>query len=289
MVATAGGERPRIVAAIDGGGLSAEVLLTAKMVAPLFRAEVGALHVFETTDDAVQARQRAAEAGVPLQVFEGQVVTTLASQCANPGVAGVVIGASAGRGAARALGHHALGLITATQRPVVVVPDGAETPSRLRRALLPLDAPLATQEALSDTVVLAVAADVDLIALHVWGYRDVPMFDDHPPHEWLDWSRDFISHNWPASVPRPGLQRRIGVPAEEIVAAVAETGADLLVLGWSQDLSLGRARVVRTALLESRRPVLLLPVRSHDAPREPELAGQPRREAQAAVVSAGIH
>ena len=288
MVATALEKRPQIVAAIDGGGLSARVLLTAKVVAPLFHAEVGALHVFETHDVALQARQRAAEAGVGLQISEGPVRTALASRCASPDVAAVVIGASAGRGATRALGHRALGLITATQRPVVVVPDGAEVPSGLRRALLPLDASLATPAALRETAELAVAADVDLIALHVLGYRGVPVFNDHPPHDWLMWSQDFISQHWPTSVPRPEVQRRVGAPAEEIVAAVAETGADLLVLSWSQDLSLGRARVVRTALLESRRPVLLLPVRSHDEDQELELAGQPRRESQAAAASTGV-
>jgi Universal stress protein family len=288
MVATAPEKRPQIVAAIDGGGLSAGVLLTAKVIAPLFHAEVGALHVFETHDDALQAGRRAVEAGLPLQISEGPVLTALASRCASPEVAAVVIGASAGRGATRALGHRALGLITATQRPVVVVPDGAKVPSRLRRALLPLDASLATQEALCETGVLAAAADVDLIALHVWGYRDVPMFNDHPPHEWLTWSQDFMRQHWPPSMPRPGLQRRVGVPAEEIVAAVAETGVDLLVLSWSQDLSLGRARVVRAALLKSCRPVLLVPVRSRDEDQELELAGQPRRESLAAAASAGV-
>jgi nucleotide-binding universal stress UspA family protein len=286
MVVTATRERPRIVAAIDGGGLSAGVLLTAKVVAPLFCADVAAVHVFETVDDAVRARRRAAEAGVPLQVFEGPVLSTLAAQCATADVAAIVIGASAGRGATRALGHRALGLITATQRPVVVLPEGAEAPPRLHRALLPLDASPQSQEALTEAAELARAQQVDLLAMHVHAYHDIPMFSDQPQHEVPAWSTEFLRRYWPGSGPHPQLRVRVGVPADEIVAAVMDAQADLLILGWSQDLSPGRARVVRLALLESRRPVLLLPVRSHEAAPEPELAGRPRRESRAAVVSA---
>jgi nucleotide-binding universal stress UspA family protein len=288
MVTTAREERPRIVAAIDGGGLSADVLLTAKVMAPLFHAEVGALHVVEAGEDLVQARRRAAEARVPLQVLEGPVLSTLAARCAAHDVAAVVIGASAGRGAARALGHRALGLITATQRPVVVVPAGADVPLSLRRALLPLDASAQTQQALIEAVELARAQEVDVLAMHVHTYHDIPMFSDQPQHEVPAWSAEFLRRYWPGSGPHPQLRLHVGVPADEIVAAVMDAEADLLILGWSQDLSLGRARVVRTALLESRRPVLLLPVRANEAAPELELAGRPRQGSTATAVSAGV-
>jgi hypothetical protein len=288
MVTTARKERRRIVAAIDGGGLSAGVLLTAKVIAPLFHAEVGALHVFEAGEDVERARRRAVEARVPLQILEGPVLSTLAAQCAAHDVAAVVIGASAGRGAPRALGHRALGLITATQRPVVVVPEGADVPLSLRRALLPLDASPLTQQALIEAAELARAQQVDLLAMHVYTPHDIPMFSDQPQHEVPAWSAEFLRRYWPGSGPHPQLRLRVGVPADEIVAAVMDAKADLLILGWSQDLSLGRARVVRTALLESRRPVLLLPVRGHEAAPEVELAGRPRRGRAAIAVSAGV-
>jgi nucleotide-binding universal stress UspA family protein len=49
-----------------------------------------------------------------------------------------------------------------------------------------------------------------------------------------------------------------GVPAEEIVAAAEAHHADLVVLGWSQRLSAGRAPTVRRALVEGSVPVMLL-------------------------------
>ena len=274
MNAISGRAKRTIVAAIDGGSLSSRVLVTATGVAPLFAADVLALHVLERPDEAAMARQKAAAAGIVLQVGEGPVLATLIARCAAADVAAAVIGASAGRSGERALGHRALGLITATCRPVIVVPDGADALTQVHRLLLPLDAPLATQEALFDTVAVALAADIDIIALHVWGIRDVPMFNDQPHHEWRGWSQDFMRRYWPASMPHPKLQRRVGVPAEQIVAAMAETGADLLVLGWRQDLSPGRARVVSAALLTSRKPVLLVPVEPIRTVDDRTLVGQ---------------
>jgi Universal stress protein family len=279
-------ERPRIVAAIDGARLSAGVLLTAKVVAPLFLADVRALHVVETGDDLVQARRTAAEAGMPLQVCEGPVLSTLVAQCAASGVVAVVIGASAGRGSARALGRRALGLITATQRPVFVVPEGADVPHHLRRALLPLDASPQTQEALIEAAGLATAQQVDLLAMHVHAYHDIPMFNDQPQHEVPAWSAEFLRRYWPGPGPHPQLRLRVGVPEDEILAALAASEADLLILAWGQDLSPGRAHVVRTALLESRRPVLLLPVRSVEAARE--LRGHGHPASRPTAVSGGV-
>jgi nucleotide-binding universal stress UspA family protein len=166
------------------------------------------------------------------------------------------------------------------------VPDGAEEVTQVHRVLLPLDAPLATQEALYDTVLLALAADVELLALHIWAPRDVPMFNDQPHHEWRAWSQDFMRRCWPGSMVRPELQRRVGAPAEEIVAAVADTRADLLVLAWSQDLSPGRARVVRAALRTSSKPVLLLPAEPPGMVDDRTLVGQPHREIALATVAA---
>jgi nucleotide-binding universal stress UspA family protein len=62
------------------------------------------------------------------------------------------------------------------------------------------------------------------------------------------------------------LLRRLGVPADDVVAVARETHADLIVLAWSQDLAPGRARVVSETLAHSDVPVLLLPVDQATAP-----------------------
>jgi K+-sensing histidine kinase KdpD len=276
--------RRRIVAAIDGAGLSSRVLATAAAAAPMFDASVEAVHVVETGPVAACARQRAAEAGTALQVLTGPVLATLVAFVTSAEVAVIVAGASSGLRADRPVGRHALALIAAAQRPMIVVPVGAEVRPALHRMLVPLDASSMTGEAVHDAFELARAIDVEFIALHVHAYDALPKFTDQPQHEVPAWSHEFLRRYYPGSIPFPRLLHRVGVPADEIISAVDETGVDLLVLAWGRDLSPGRSQVVGRALRESRAPVLLLPVRPRDAAVDDlELPGLARRKAAAAV------
>jgi nucleotide-binding universal stress UspA family protein len=269
-----------IVAAIDGGDLSSRILATAVAMAPVFGASIEAVHVLETDRGAARARQSAAEAGIPLHVLTGRVLETLLARATQPDVALIIAGSSMGSPTDQALGRHARALIVAACRPMIIVPSGAEVHSAVHRMLIPLDASSMTAAALQEAVELATAADVDLVALHVHAYHTLPMFNDQPQHEVPAWSSEFLRRYWPGSAPFPTLQHRVGVPASEIVRAVDETGADLLVLAWSQNLSPGRARVVERALRECRLPVLLLPDRDRTATvGGVELRGHPRLEA----------
>jgi hypothetical protein len=54
--------------------------------------------------------------------------------------------------------------------------------------------------------------------------------------------------------------RRLGIPAADVVAIARETGADLIVLAWSQYLNPGRAQVVSETLAHSDIAVLLCPL-----------------------------
>ncbi len=276
--------RRRIVAAIDGARLSSRVLATAAAAAAMFDASVEAVHVVETGPKAARARQSAAAAGVAFQELGGPVLPSLVSYVTSPDVVVVVAGASTGRSADRPLGRHALALIAAAQRPMMIVPVGATVETRLHRVLIPLDASSQTREALKDVVELVRTAGVDVIALHVHPYHALPMFTDQPQHEVPAWSDEFLRRYWPDSTPLPRLHHRVGVPADEIARAVRETGADLLVLAWNKDLSPGRARIVARALRESTTPVLLLPVRSRlIAINGRDLAGVSQRKATAEV------
>ncbi len=99
--------------------------------------------------------------------------------------------------------------------------------------------------------------------LHVHSSATVPAFSDHDPYATLAWEREFLSRYVPRD--RVTLLRRLGVPADDVVAVARETGPDLIVLAWSQDLTPGRARVVSETLAHTDIPVLLLPVRDDGA------------------------
>ena len=79
----------------------------------------------------------------------------------------------------------------------------------------------------------------------------MPAFADHEPHATAAWEREFLSRHIAVQHDHVSLQRRLGVPGEDIVAVARENAADLIVLAWSQDLSPGRARVVSRKLAQS--------------------------------------
>ena len=57
------------------------------------------------------------------------------------------------------------------------------------------------------------------------------------------------------------MRPRIGRSGQLIPQTAADRECDLIALGWSQELSPGRAPVIRETLERSSRPVLLVPVR----------------------------
>ena len=79
------------------------------------------------------------------------------------------------------------------------------------------------------------------------------------PHASQAWEREFLARYVATPHERVTLVRRLGVPADDVVAVAHETAAELLVLAWGQDLNPGRARVVSETLAHSDVPVLLIP------------------------------
>jgi nucleotide-binding universal stress UspA family protein len=85
------------------------------------------------------------------------------------------------------------------------------------------------------------------------------MFSDQSHHEVRAWSAEFLRrHARPISVTSP-LRLRVGQAGDEVLVVAAQERVDLIVLGWRQDLSAGRAAVVRSTLLRATVPVLLIP------------------------------
>lgn len=134
--------------------------------------------------------------------------------------------------------------------PVVVVQPNAEVSSRLRRVLVPLEGDTSSTLAPRSLVELAEGAEIDVTALHVDGVDEV---DE-------GWTRAFLARYCPWGVRNVRLERRGGRREEVVPLVAAELQSDLIVLGWAQQLSDGRAPVVRAVLERSKIPVMLIPV-----------------------------
>ena len=90
---------------------------------------------------------------------------------------------------------------------------------------------------------------------------EIPPFTDQPQHEHSAWATEFVARYCPWGVGSVQLEVRIGRAEELVPRVAAESGCDLIALGWAQELAPGRAPVVRAALERSHRPVMLVPVR----------------------------
>ncbi len=150
-------------------------------------------------------------------------------------------------------------VVRATEKPVVLVSGRVRPPAHpVGRVLLPLDGSPESAAAVSGAAGLFAGAGVDLVALHVFGDRTAPMFWDQTAHAGSAWSEEFLSRNLPVGSPR--LELRCGSPGEHVLGVADAEDIDLIGLGWSRDLSPGRATTVRETVAASRVPVLLCPV-----------------------------
>ena len=246
-----------VMAALDNSLAGNPVLVTARSLARVLGVHVAAIHVLtdgHAPDEAAQA------AGVPLRVAAGPVVDRLIEAGGDDDVVAVVIGARSRPSDRRPLGSTALAVATSLVKPVVVVPPVGKIVPDLHRVLVPLEGTTSTSLAPRSIIEVARTGKLDVIALHVHDEDVIPAFTDQPQHEHDAWAREFLSRYCPWGIGAVRLERRVG-RTEDLVPLVAEeAGCDLIALGWSQELSPGRARVVRAALERSQIPVMLVPV-----------------------------
>jgi nucleotide-binding universal stress UspA family protein len=246
-----------VLAALESDACAQPVVTTAIALAHLFDGSAVALHVRE---DATKSPQEiAAAAGVELRETVGDAIEQIVAAARDPEVAALVLGARGVHGGPQPAGHTALEVITRVSKPVAIVPPHAHTPRRLSRILVPLEGTSESSRALQETVALAHQHRLEVLVLHVHSPATVPAFSDHEPHGTLAWDEEFLSRYIAAPHERITLLRRLGVPADDIVAVARESSAELIVLAWSQQLSAGRARVVSQTLAHSEVPVLLIP------------------------------
>ncbi len=244
----------RVVVAIDDHPAADEIIGVGRRVAELFDAAIDLVHVHCPHD--AQSDAAAGDAGLELCMLDGPVAATLRDRVFGADVAAAVIGATERRLGTSTVGHIATELVVSLEKPVVVVPHRVQAPAAIRRLLVPLDGTAQTRQILAQAGV-DLALGVEVVLVHV---RDtVPMFTDQPHHELRAWSAEFIERYCPPFLRGAGLQVRSGVPADEIIGALEQSEADLVVLGWSRRLSAGRGRIVRRLLEHGGLPILLVP------------------------------
>jgi nucleotide-binding universal stress UspA family protein len=247
-----------VLAALDSNASGRPVLSTAIALADIYDSTVTALHVHEEALSAAPELARAA--GVELREVSGAPVEEIVNAARDPDVAALVLGARGVHGGPQPAGHTALQVITRIPKPVAVVPPHAHPPERINRILVPLEGTSVSSQALDEAIRLAHRRSLEVLVLHVHSPATVPAFADHDPHATLAWEQEFLSRYITTPHDRVTLVRRVGVPADDIVAVADETRPDLIVLAWSQRLAPGRARVVSETLAHTDIPVLLLPV-----------------------------
>lgn len=247
---------PRVLAAIDTSPCAPSVLDTAQSVAPLFDATAVALHI--TENDVETARELARDAGIDLEEITESPIEAIVLAAAAPDVAALVIGARGTESGRQPAGHTALDVITRVRKPIVVVPPCGTPRAQLGRVLVPLEGTTESSQAIEQALTLADRADLEIVVLHVHTPQTVPAFQDQPHHAISAWQREFASRHVQQH-PSAKIIQHVGAASDRVVPTAHDVDADLIVLAWNQDLTAGRARVIRETLAQSSIPVLLVP------------------------------
>jgi nucleotide-binding universal stress UspA family protein len=248
----------KVIAALDNSLAASPVLATALALGSLLDADVTAVHVPD--DDGRVARGVAAAAHVPLETPSGPVVERLTTLGSEADVEALVIGARGSPLDRRPLGATAMAVATSVAKPVVVVPPEAVVTGELRRVLVPLQGGVAGSHTPRAIIELAHGAELEVVVLHVLEEHTIPAFTDQPQHEHPARIEEFLRRYCPWGIDWVRVDVRVGRPDRVIPAVASETEADIVALGWSQELQPGRAPVVRATLERCRCPVMLVPV-----------------------------
>jgi nucleotide-binding universal stress UspA family protein len=271
-----------IVAAIDNSAAAAPTLRSARRFADLLDAEVEALNVIEPSDEqspaATTAEGVAAQLGMLLRRRSGVAADEIVAELRRSDVVAAVLGARGSPAGRRPAGHTALAVVQRSAKPVIVVPP-TSLPRRTGtggRVLVPLDGTESSARAVEPTAAMFAERGVDVLVLHVFDDTTVPRFWDHPEHEAQDFGEEFLRRYCRAEGAHLRLQT--GDPGHVVLDASGEPEVDLVALAWSQDLSPGHARTVRTVLSGCPVPVMLVPVEASTPPRPaPSMTGSRER------------
>jgi nucleotide-binding universal stress UspA family protein len=268
-----------VMAAINGTPVGRAVLAVAEEVARVLDVSVEAVHVVDKgagPNISAPATAAAASRSILVRMLDGDVEPALVEQARSPDVRAVVMGLRRTVAGSRPAGHVALGVMVSVLKPVIVVPPTTPATFRLRKVLVPVQGRPA--DALEDVMTIAKSAELEMVFLHIHDEWSMPSFEDQPHYDVESWSREFLARWVPGAGGGTTMELRIGAPEEQILEVARDVGADMIALGWAQDLSPGRATVVRWALEHTPIPLALMPLaRTVGAGSPPKRAEQVRR------------
>jgi nucleotide-binding universal stress UspA family protein len=253
-----------VIAAIDNSAAARPVLTAAMALAQLLDASTQALHV---SDDNGETAQGCADSlAIPFRRLRGDPLEQLVAQARAPDVVAVAIGTRRGV-KEHAVGHTALAVAHAIDKPVLVVPPEALLAERFQKVLIAMEGTPRKSRAIRGAVELAVDADLELVVVHVDDASSIPAFSDQLAHETDAYVSEFLARHVPGA-PKARLELRVGSPAEEIVATSQAVAAELIAVGRPQSI-LSSHGVTREVLERSRVPVLLVGL--YDSPADSEV------------------
>jgi hypothetical protein len=246
-----------VLAALDASPAARAVVETCHGIAELMGADVEAVHVGRRHSETLETL--AAQHEVPLRLLPPPTEDALLGAVAAPNVVAAVVGARATPGGRRPTGHTALAVLQRTSKPTVVVPPDAVAVSRrpFRRLLVPLEGTEESSRPVIDCLCPLIVTKVELLVLHVFTPETAPRVLNHPGRDLELLGDEFLTRHCPYA---SRVEWRTGPVGARVTEAYDQHDADLVVLSWSQDSSVGHAAVIRDVLTASTIPVLMLPM-----------------------------
>ena len=245
-----------ILAALDASPTAQSVLDAALRIGELTNTDVEAVHVTTADDEFVKAC--ADRARVPLHLLPGPLEPALLNAVAAPEVLASVMGTKPAVEGRRLIGTTARHIVERSTKPVVIVPPGFVSPGFFRRLLIPLEGTEASSQPILEGFFPLLAADVELIVVHVFTESTRPAMLDHPWRDLEILGKEFLSRHLPHQ--GASIELRHGPVGTQVAEVCEEHSADLIVLSWSQDSAAGKARAVRQILGAVKVPIVLLPL-----------------------------
>ncbi len=242
----------RIIACVDHSPCDAAVLRTAETLATLMRATVDAVSVNRP------GNARPPHTPAPSRELVGDPTDVLLEELRSDDVVLGVIGSRSVHAKRGFAGHVARALLASAPVPLAIVAPGGEAiPADAPRILVPLDGTESTTEAVAPLARELASAGAAVVFLHVFDSDSLPPFvNSAADFEIL--AEEFIDRHVPGG--SASCELRLGEPGHHIGDVADAENADAIVLAWRQDLSPGRAEVIRHLVRMTRRPLIVVPI-----------------------------